>query len=93
MSVTLMDGLRLIATVRKNTNVLQHIAGYFKKKLSPDEKQELIGIIETYHRGLVPLIVPITIINHYAGKFEDPYLRRQHYLNPHPVELMLRNHV
>ena len=89
---TLMDGLRLIATVRKNTNVLQHIAGYFKKKLSPDEKQELIGIIETYHRQLVPLIVPITLVNHYARKFEDPYLRRQHYLNPHPLELMLRNH-
>jgi len=87
-----MDGLRLIATVRKNTNVLQHIAGYFKKKLSPDEKQELIGIIETYHRQLVPLIVPITLVNHYARKFEDPYLTRQHYLNPHPLELMLRNH-
>ena len=89
---TLMDGLRLIANVKKNTNVLQHIAGYFKKKLSPDEKQELIGIIETYHRQLVPLIVPITLVNHYARKFEDLYLRRQHYLNPHPLELMLRNH-
>jgi len=89
----LMEGLRLIATVKKNTNVLQHIAGYFRKKFSPDEKQELLGIIETYHRGLVPLIVPITVINHYTIKFDDPYLRRQHYLNPHPIELMLRNHV
>jgi len=88
-----MEGLRLIATVKKNTNVLQHIAGYFRKKFSPDEKQELLGIIETYHRGLVPLIVPITVINHYTIKFDDPYLRRQHYLNPHPIELMLRNHV
>jgi uncharacterized protein YbgA (DUF1722 family)/uncharacterized protein YbbK (DUF523 family) len=89
---TLMDGLRLIATAKKNTNVLQHIAGYFRKKLSPDEKQELLGIIESYHRQLVPLIVPITVINHYARKFDDPYLRKQHYLNPHPIELMLRNH-
>ena len=88
----LMEGLRLIATVKKNTNVLQHIAGYFRKKFSPDEKHELLGIIETYHSGLVPLLVPITVINHYAKKFDDPYLSRQHYLNPHPTELMLRTH-
>jgi uncharacterized protein YbgA (DUF1722 family)/uncharacterized protein YbbK (DUF523 family) len=89
----LMEGLRLIATVKKNTNVLQHIAGYFKRRLSPEEKQELIGVIGTYHRGLVPLIVPIVLINHYVRKYDEPYLRRQVYLSPHPLELMLRNHV
>jgi uncharacterized protein YbgA (DUF1722 family)/uncharacterized protein YbbK (DUF523 family) len=89
----LMEGLRLIATVKKNTNVLQHIAGYFKRQLSPEEKQELIQVIGTYHRGLVPLIVPIVLLNHYVRKYNEPYLRRQVYLSPHPLELMLRNHV
>ncbi len=89
----MMEGLKLIATKKKNTNVLQHIAGYFKKQLAAEEKKELLELIETYHRGLVPLIAPIVLINHYVLKFDEPYLKRQHYLYPHPVELMLRNHV
>jgi uncharacterized protein YbgA (DUF1722 family)/uncharacterized protein YbbK (DUF523 family) len=89
---TLMEGLRLLATVKKNTNVLQHMAGYFKDRLSPDEKQELREIIGNYHNGLVPLIVPLTLICHYVMKYDVEYLKKQYYLNPHPVELMLRNH-
>ena len=88
----LMEGLRLIATVKKNTNVLLHIAGYFKKHLSSGEKKELLEVIDNCHKGYVPLIVPIVLINHYVRKFDEPYLKRQHYLNPHPIELMLRNH-
>lgn len=90
---TLMEALKLAATTSKHTNVLQHVMGYFKRQLSPDEKQELIEVIGSYHRGLVPLIVPVTLLNHYARKFREPYLLRQYYLNPHPLELMLRNHV
>ncbi len=90
---SLMEGLRLIATVKKNTNVLQHISGYLKRFLSPDEKQELNEIISDYHKGLIPLIVPVTLLNHYVRKYNEGYLKRQFYLNPHPIELMLRNHV
>jgi uncharacterized protein YbgA (DUF1722 family)/uncharacterized protein YbbK (DUF523 family) len=90
---TLMDGLRLIATVKKNTNVLQHMIGYFKNQLAPDEKRELAEVIDEYHRGLVPLVVPIVLVRHYVRKYDEPYMKRQHFLNPHPVELMLRNHV
>lgn len=89
----LMDGLKLLATTRKNTNVLQHIAGYFRKQLSSEEKQELLGVIESYHTGIAPLIVPLVLINHYVRKYDEPYLKRQYYLHPHPAELMLRNHV
>ncbi len=90
---TLMDGLKLIATVKKNTNVLMHILGYFKNNLSADEKAELLEVIDHYHKGLIPLVVPVTLINHYVRKYAEPYLKGQHYLNPHPLELMLRNHV
>lgn len=89
----LMEALKLIATVKKNANVLQHISGYLKRFLSSDERQELSEIISNYYHGLTPLIVPITIINHYVRKYNEPYLKRQYYLNPHPMELMLRNHV
>ncbi|MCK8600933.1 YbgA family protein [Desulfoferrobacter suflitae] len=89
----LMDALKLRATVKKNTNVLQHIMGYFKKQLTADEKQELLEVIGHYHQGHFPLIVPLTLINHYVRKYDQAYLKLQYYLNPHPVELQLRNHV
>ncbi|MGA7878113.1 MAG: DUF523 and DUF1722 domain-containing protein [Desulfoferrobacter sp.] len=92
-SVLLMEALKLRATAKKNTNVLHHIMGYFKKRLSADEKQELLEVIEYYHKEHFPLIVPITLINHYVRKYDQPYLKIQHYLNPHPIELQLRNHV
>ena len=88
-----ITAMQLIATVKKNTNVLHHIMGYFKKNLAADEKAELVEIIERYHSGLVPLIVPITLLNHYVRKYQPKYLLDQVYLTPHPMELMLRNHV
>jgi uncharacterized protein YbgA (DUF1722 family)/uncharacterized protein YbbK (DUF523 family) len=90
--ILLMEALRLQATSRKHTNVLLHGMGYFKKQLTADEKAELLDVIGTYQKGYVPLIVPITLINHYVRKYREPYLKRQHYFNPYPVELMLRNH-
>ena len=62
------------------------------KQLSPDEKQELLEIIGSYRQEHVPLIVPVTLLNHYVRKYEQPYLAQQVYLNPHPVALKLRNH-
>jgi uncharacterized protein YbgA (DUF1722 family)/uncharacterized protein YbbK (DUF523 family) len=90
--ISLMEGLQFLATVRKNTNVLQHLTGYFKQRLSSNEKQELQDVIANYHRELVPLIVPITLLQHYVRTHNAEYLKQQIYLNPHPLELMLRNH-
>jgi uncharacterized protein YbgA (DUF1722 family) len=53
----LSSALRQKPTNKKNANVLQHILGYFKKDLAPDEKQEMLEGFENYVRGLVPLIV------------------------------------
>ncbi len=89
----LAQALKLKTTPRKNTNVLQHIMGYFKSNLTPDEKQELLDIIDEYYRENIPLIVPVTLLNHYARKYRQSYLLEQYYLNPHPCALQLRNHV
>ncbi len=89
----LMKGLRLKTTVAKHVNVLQHVLGYFKKQLSSDEKQEMLGVIADYRAGLIPLIVPMTLLNHFVRKYKQPYLQQQVYLCPHPLELKLRNHV
>ena len=88
----LVQAMALKTTVKKNTNVLIHILGHFKKQLDADEKQEMLEIIDTYHKEQVPLIVPITLVNHYVRKYDKPYLAQQTYLNPHPLELKLRNH-
>ncbi len=84
--------LRLKTSVKKHTNVLMHMVGYFKKLLTSDEKAELRQILEDYHRGDVPLIVPVTLFNHYVRKYDQTYLKMQTYLNPHPIALRLRNH-
>jgi uncharacterized protein YbgA (DUF1722 family)/uncharacterized protein YbbK (DUF523 family) len=89
----LMEALQLKTTPKKNANVLQHMMGYFKDQLSSDEKQELLEIIELYRSEYLPLIVPITLIKHYVRKYDETYLKDQNYLNPHPIELQLRNHV
>ncbi|TFG91044.1 MAG: DUF1722 domain-containing protein, partial [Syntrophobacterales bacterium] len=89
----LMRALTLHATVKKNSNVLSHIMGYFKRQLSAEEKAELLEVLNNYHDGLVPLIVPLTLLKHYVRKYGLEYLQKQTYLSPHPMELMLRNHV
>lgn len=88
----LMEAMKLKTTIKKNINVQQHIMGYFKRQLSSDEKQEMLEIMGNYRDENVPLIVPITLLNHYVRKYGEPYLSRQFYLNPHPIELHLRNH-
>jgi len=88
----LVEALRLKTTIKKNANVLQHMMGYFKKELSSDEKQELIEVINLYRDVNVPLIVPMTLMNHYIRKYDQLYLKEQYFLQPHPIELQLRNH-
>lgn len=88
----LMEALRLKATPAKHYNVLQHIMGYFKGQLSSHARQELLEVIDHYRQGHVPLIVPITLINHYIRLYDKSYLQQQYYLHPHPLELQLRYH-
>jgi uncharacterized protein YbgA (DUF1722 family) len=90
--VQLMTALKKPATPSKHQNVLQHILGYFKKDISGMEKAELVELIGQYKAGMLPLIVPITMLNHYIKKYNKSYLADQYYLNPHPLELKLRNH-
>jgi uncharacterized protein YbgA (DUF1722 family)/uncharacterized protein YbbK (DUF523 family) len=88
-----MEALRKPATTKSHINVMQHMLGYFRTLLDTDSRDELVSLIEDYRRGLVPLTVPITMFRHYVRRFDIGYLRGQIYLEPHPKELMLRNHV
>ena len=88
-----MDALKKLATTARHTNVLHHMLGFLREHLDATARAELVTLIDDYHRGLVPLIVPITLFRHYVREFGIDYLRGQVYLEPHPKELMLRNHV
>lgn len=88
-----MEALTFKSTPKKNTDVLLHMMGFFKKVLSKGEKEDILNTIEDYHKELLPLIVPVTLVRHQVKKHNIEYLLDQVYLNPHPKELMLRNHV
>jgi uncharacterized protein YbgA (DUF1722 family)/uncharacterized protein YbbK (DUF523 family) len=81
------------ATAKRHANVLMHMAGHLKTKLDEDSKRELLACIDEYRRGLVPLVVPLTLLRHHVRVHAIDYLAGQTYLEPHPRELMLRNHV
>ncbi len=81
------------ASAKRHSNVLYHAVGYLKRQLDSFERQELVQLIEDYRHGLVPLIVPITLLRHHVTKHRIPSLLGQLYLEPHPKELMLRNRV
>ena len=87
----LMNTLKKVATRKSHVNVLQHIQGYLKKDLSPDDKAELCEVIERYRNGYIPLIVPITLLKHHFRKSPDPYIEESYYMSPYPQELQLIN--
>lgn len=88
--LALMEAVSHKATRKNNTNTLMHIQGYFKRALDKVEKQELSKLIDDYRVGVLPLLAPLTLINHYLKKYPDSYLAQQRYLEPYPEELRLR---
>jgi uncharacterized protein YbgA (DUF1722 family) len=88
-----MTVMRVTATRGRHANVLMHMAGHLKQRLDEGAKRELLETIDEYRRGLVPLVVPMTLLRHHVRQYSVGYLADQSYLDPHPDELMLRNHV
>jgi uncharacterized protein YbgA (DUF1722 family)/uncharacterized protein YbbK (DUF523 family) len=87
----LMAALKKCATRSTHTNVLQHLSGYLKQTISAQDKQEIQQLISQYHQGIVPLIVPLTLLKHHFRQHPDPYVALQVYMQPHPENLSLRN--
>jgi uncharacterized protein YbgA (DUF1722 family) len=88
-----MAALARVATRSRNTNVLQHAAGHLKRGLDSASRTEMADLIHDYRLGNVPLVVPVTLLRHHARHLDVAYLNGQTFLEPHPKELMLRNHV
>jgi uncharacterized protein YbgA (DUF1722 family) len=88
-----MHTLQVLATRKRHVNVLQHMMGHLKSALDADSKAELLSLIARHGAGQVPLVVPLTLLRHHIRRLGVSYLAGQVYLDPHPAELMLRNHV
>jgi uncharacterized protein YbgA (DUF1722 family)/uncharacterized protein YbbK (DUF523 family) len=88
-----METLSTVATRQNHANVLYHVLGYLSEDLKREERKEMVDLIEDYRRGFLPVVVPMTLMNHHINGKAIAYLQSQHYFNPHPKELMLRNHV
>lgn len=85
--------LAVPSTPGRHANVLMHLLGHLRDRLDPDARRELLDLIDEHRRGLVPLVVPITLLRHHVRRLDTGWLRAQSYLSPHPRELLLRNHV
>lgn len=91
--LALMQCLKKIANPKSHSNVLYHILGYLKDDLQSEAKKELVNVIEQYRNGSLTLIAPVTLLNHYIKQYGNDYIAQQAYLNPHPIELGLRNYI
>jgi len=89
----LMQALTKKANRKSNTNVLMHIQGYLKQQLQPQEKAKLGEVIEQYRKGIVPLVVPVTLLQHHFNNHPNDYISKQAFFDPYPAELSLRNHI
>lgn len=87
----LMTALRRCASRGTHGNVLMHLSGYLRRFLDAPDKQEIRRLIDQYMAGIVPLVVPLTLLKHHLNHHPDPYLLGQVYLQPHPENLSLRN--
>lgn len=88
-----MTALSVPATPKKHANVLMHMVGHFRGRLDAASRDELLACIDDYRQELLPLVVPVTLVAHHVRRLGVDYLAGQVYLQPHPKELMLRNHV
>jgi uncharacterized protein YbgA (DUF1722 family) len=88
-----MGALAKKASLGRQVNVLEHIAGYFSDKVAASERAEIVALLEDFRKSLVPLAVPLALIRHQVSRVRLDYIAGQSYLNPHPKELSLRSHL
>lgn len=85
----LMNALSHVVTRNGNTNTLMHLRGYLRRKLSPQESDEVTRLIDAYHQGDVPLAAPLKVMRQHMTKVADPYLHKQTFWEPYPEHLAL----
>ena len=80
-------------TIAKHTDVIYHLVGFFKKKITASDKKEILNLIEQFRNQIVPIVVPLTLLKHFLQKYPVKWMQEQTYLNPYPTDLSLRSHI
>ncbi|MFT6028796.1 MAG: hypothetical protein ACI8O8_000525 [Oleiphilaceae bacterium] len=84
-----MAALLQPVTRKRHASILMRIQGFLKSKLDASEKQELIVLIEHYKNGIIPLVVPMTMVRFFMKKYEEHDALSR--LDSYPMELGLEN--
>ena len=87
----LMTALERRATRGRHANVIEHLFGFVSRHLDAADRAEMLEVIAGYRAGVLPRLVPLTLLNHHFRRYPNPYVEGQVYLDPHPKEIMLRN--
>lgn len=90
---TFMKTLTQQATRKSHTNVMLHLLGYIKHTAHKQDRQKTLEMIEKYRQGIIPLIVPLSLLRHLLETKGSDYVKTQAYLNPYPEQLGLRNKI
>lgn len=72
----------------KNTNMLLHLFGYFKNKLSQEEKALFLDQLEQYQNKRVPFSTVLMLIKAWTIRFDEPYLKTQSLFELFPKDLV-----
>ena len=86
-----METLRKKTTVEKNSKTLDKICGYLRPNLDNDERQKLRLYINEYSNQRLPLASLLETFKDLLNKNALPDIASQQYLNPHPIEVLLRD--
>ncbi len=68
-------------------NSLYHAFGWISEGLSTDEKKLFLDTVEEYRDERIPLSVPLHMLDSYAVRFNNTYLKGQFFLKPYPAKL------
>jgi uncharacterized protein YbgA (DUF1722 family) len=88
-----LAAMAMPATRGRNANALLHAYSRTGWALASARRSDLVGRIDAYRRGEVPLSVPVALLAHYASGGGLPWLAEQTFLAPFPAELRLRHAV
>lgn len=81
------------ATVKKRTNTLMHIMGYFKKDLNKNEKKEILVMFDEFKNGILNFMAPQRLLEFLTKKHDEKYLSEQYFFAPYPKEMKISKHI
>lgn len=71
-----------------NINVLMHAYSHFSDKVNKKEQKYFHKLIKEYKDAKIPLSAVLSVLQDWIIRFEDKYLAKQTFFNPHPIDLL-----